>query len=171
MNSNTDDVTGDGDAGLALVTEATELAIAESLSHAVEPAAETPSDTTLFNRPVETAMTTAEDFMAFGQANLDALVKSSQIWAAGFQDLGKHMAASAQAQLDQTMSTWKAMAGVKSIKEAVDMHTGLARSTIETAVSETGKLTDASMKLSEQAFAPITARLSVTAEKFGRAAS
>ncbi len=115
-------------------------------------------------------MTTAEDFMAFGQANIDAFVKSGQVWAAGVQDLGKHMAVSAQAQLDQTMSTWKAMAGVKSVKEVLDMQTGLARAAVEAVVSETGKLTDASMKLSEQAFAPITARLSIAAEKFGRAA-
>ena len=115
-------------------------------------------------------MTTAEDLMAFGQANIEAFMKSGQIWAAGFQDLGQHMATSAQAQLDQTMATWRAMAGVKSVKEALEMQTGLARATVEAAVSGTGKLTDASMKLSEQAFAPITARMSVAAEKFGRAA-
>lgn len=128
----------------------------------------TASTSTPFKSVSDTAMTTTEDFMAFGQANIEALVKSSQIWAAGVQDLGKHMAASAQAQLDQTMSTWKAMAGVKSVKEALEMHTGLARSAVEAVVSETGKLTDASMKLSEQAFAPITARLSLNVEKFGR---
>lgn len=116
-------------------------------------------------------MTTAEDLMAFSQANIDAFMKSGQIWAAGVQDLGKHIASSAQAQLDHTMSTWKAMAGVKSVKEALEMQAGLARATFETAVSGTGKLTDASMKLSEEAIAPITARLSVAAEKFGRAAA
>ena len=115
-------------------------------------------------------MTTAEDLMAFSQANIDAFMRSGQIWAAGVQDLGKHMASSAQAQLDQAMSTWKAMAGVKSVKEAVDMQAGLARATFEAAVNGTGKLTDVSLKLSEEAFAPITARLSVAAERFGRAA-
>lgn len=125
-----------------------------------------------FNQPfastMESAMTTAEDFMAFGQGNFEAMMKSGQIWAAGVQDLGKHVAASAQAQLDQTMTTWKAMAGLKSVKEAMDMQTGMARAAVEAAVSETGKLTDASMKLSEQTIAPITARLSLAAEKFGR---
>jgi hypothetical protein len=37
-------------------------------------------------------------------------------------------------------------------------------------MSETGKLTDASMKLAEQTFAPITARVTLAVEKFGRAA-
>lgn len=121
-----------------------------------------------FASTMETVMTTAEDFMAFGQSNLEAFMKSGQIWAAGIQDLGKHVAATAQTQLDQTMTTWKAMAGLKSVKEAIDMQTGMARAAVETAVSETGKLTDASMKLSEQTIAPITARVSLAVEKFSR---
>lgn len=60
------------------------------------------------------------------------------------------------------------MAGLKSVKEAMDMQTGMARAAVEAAVSQTGKLTDASMKLSEQTIAPIAARLSLAAEKFGR---
>ena len=115
-------------------------------------------------------MKTAEEFVSFSQGNIEAVMKSGQIWAAGFQDLSKSFAATAQAQLDHTVSTWKALAGVKSIKEAIDLQSNLARSSMETVVAETGKLTDASMKLAEQTFAPITARVTLAVEKFGRAA-
>ena len=118
---------------------------------------------------MEKAMKTAEEMMSFGQGNLEAVVKSSQIWAAGMQDIGKQMAASAQAQMDQTMATLKALAAVKSFKEAVELQSSLARSSVEKAVTETGKLTDASLKLAEQTLAPITARVTLAAEKFGRA--
>ena len=118
---------------------------------------------------MDKAMKTAEEMVSFGQGNLEALVKCSQIWAAGVQDLSKQFAASAQAQVDQTMATWKALAGVKSLKEAMDLQTTLARSSMEKAVAETSKLTDASMKLAEQTFAPLTARMSLAAERFGRA--
>jgi hypothetical protein len=37
-------------------------------------------------------------------------------------------------------------------------------------IAETGKLTDASMKLAEQALAPITARVTLATEKFSRTA-
>jgi phasin family protein len=119
---------------------------------------------------MEKAMKTAEDFMAFGQGNVEAMLKSGQIWAEGVQGLGKTFAATAQAQLDQTMNTFKALAGVKSLKEAIDLQTNLARSSVEIVVAETGKLTDASMKLAEQTLAPITARVTRAGEKFGRAA-
>ncbi len=104
---------------------------------------------------MEKAMKTAEEFVSFGQGNLEAFAKSSQIWATGVQDLGKHVAANAQAQLEQTIATFKALAGVKSLKEAIDLQSSLARASVEKAVAETGKLTDASLKLAEQAIAPI----------------
>lgn len=119
---------------------------------------------------VEKALKTAEQFLSFGQGNVEAIVKSSQIWVAGVQDLSKHVAATAQAQLDQTVSAWKALAAAKSLKEALDLQTGLARTSLEKAVAETGKLTDASLKLAEQAMAPITARVTLAVEKFGRSA-
>ena len=84
---------------------------------------------------MEKAMRTAEEFLSFGQGNVEAVMRSGRIWAEGVQDLGKSFAATAQAQFDQTMSTFKAMAGVKSLKEAIDLQTNLARSSVETAVN------------------------------------
>ncbi len=84
------------------------------------------------------------------------------------QDLSQTFAAAARASLDETISTFKAMSGVKSVKEAMDLQAKLVRSAMEKAVAQTGQVTDSSMKLSEQALAPISARLSLAAEKFGR---
>ena len=113
-------------------------------------------------------MKTAEDMMTFGQANLEAFTRSGQIWAAGVQDLGKQVAATAQAQMQQTVETMKAMAGIRSIKDALDLQSNLARASMEKVVAETGKLTDASMKLAEQTMAPLAARMTVAMEKLGR---
>jgi phasin family protein len=113
---------------------------------------------------------TAEEMVSFGQGNLEAFTKAGQIWAAGVQELSKQFAATAQAHVDQTVATFKALTTVKSFKEAVDLQSTLARSTVEKAVAETGKLTDASLKLAEQAWAPVTARVTLAVEKFGRPA-
>jgi phasin family protein len=119
---------------------------------------------------MEKAMKTAEELVAFSQGNLEAMVKCGQIWAAGVQDISKQMAANAQASFDETMSTFKAMTSVKSIKDAFDLQAGLARATLEKTLAESGKLTDASMKLTEQALAPLTARVTLAMEKFAKAA-
>ena len=118
---------------------------------------------------MEKAMKTAEELVAFGQGNFEAIVKSGQIWASGVQDIGKQMAANAQASFDDTMSTFKAISSVKSLKDAFDLQASLARSTMEKTLTESGRLTDASMKLTEQTLAPLTARFSVAMEKFGKA--
>jgi phasin family protein len=111
-----------------------------------------------------------EDLVAFGQGNLEAFVKASQIWAAGVQELSRTVAATAQAQLDETLATVKALAGVKSLKEAVDLQTTLARASAEKVATEASKLTDASLKLAEQTWAPLTARVNLAVEKFSHAA-
>jgi phasin family protein len=118
---------------------------------------------------MEKAMKTAEELMAFSQGNLEAMVKSGQIWASGMQDIGKQIAATAQASFDETMSAFKALTSAKSLKDAFDLQATLARTTLEKTVAESGKLTDASMKLTEQTLAPLTARVTLAMEKFAKA--
>ena len=119
---------------------------------------------------MEKAMKTAEEFVTFSQGNVEAMVKTAQIWAAGVQDISKQIAASAQASFEDTMSMFKALTGVKSLKDAFELQAGLARSTMEKTLAESGKLTDASLKLTEQTLAPLTARVSLAMEKFAKAA-
>lgn len=119
---------------------------------------------------MDKAVKSAEEFVSFSQGNFEAMMKAGQIWAAGVQDLSKQVAASAQASFDETMAAFKAMSGVKSPKDALDMQASLIRTNLEKAVAETGKITDASMKLAEQAFAPITAQMTAAAEKFAKVA-
>ena len=59
---------------------------------------------------------------------------------------------------------------MKSLKDAIDLQASLTRTTIEKALAEFGKLTDASFKLTEQALAPITARVTLAVEKFAKTA-
>jgi phasin family protein len=114
----------------------------------------------------EKAMKTAEKLAHFQQANLEAFVKSSQIFATGLTDLTKHVASTSQANLAEAMSNFKALTGAKSLKEAFDLQTGFARATMEKAMTEGGKLTETSLKLVEQATAPISARVTAAVETF-----
>lgn len=119
---------------------------------------------------IEKAMKTAEDLVTFGQGNLEALTKSGQIWAAGVQDISKQVAVTAQASFDNALSTFRAIAAVKSLKDAIDLQANYARASVEKTLAESSRLTDASMRLAEQTVAPLTARMSVAVEKFTRSA-
>lgn len=118
---------------------------------------------------VEKAMKTSEEFLAFTQGNMEAFVKASQIYAAGFQDISKNVAASSKASIEDSVAFGKSLMGVKSVKEAFDLQTGYAKASIEKAVAESNKFADASVKLAEEAVAPLTARITMAVETFGKA--
>ena len=152
---------------MAVAIDQNVTALQDSVAGAIAGYEKTPIEVKI---TMDKAVKSAEEFVAFSQGNFEAMMKAGQIWAAGVQDLHKTFAATAQAQVEAAMGTMKAMSGVKSIKEAMELQTTLARSSMETAMAETGKLTDASVKWAEQALAPISARVTLAVEKFGRVA-
>ena len=111
-------------------------------------------------------MKTAQEFMTFNQANVEAFVKSSQIFATGLQDLSKLFATNAQTTMDEAMSTFRALSSVRSVKEAMDLQATLARSTMEKAVAQSSHVAESSYKLAEQTMAPIASRVSTAVETF-----
>jgi phasin family protein len=115
-------------------------------------------------------MKTAEQFITFGQGNVEALVKSSQIVVTGLQDITKQIASNAQAAVDAGLAQVRALSGVRSVKEAFDLQATYTRTAFEKAVAQGGALTETSFKLAEEAFAPIAGRVTLAVESFKAAA-
>jgi hypothetical protein len=115
-------------------------------------------------QPISTMTAQGHDSVEALKGNVEAFMKSSQTWVSGCQAMAQTMANAAQAQVERNLSNWKAISSVKSIKEAMDLHTHLTRTTIENIIAETGKLAEAAMKLSEQTMLPFTGRLAAAAE-------
>jgi len=161
-------------AASAEVVSETITATADTVAAATEEAIETASAITptrsTLTAGMKTMMKSTEDLVAFGQANLEAFVKSGQIWSAGVQELTKQFASTAKASFEESVSTFKAISTAKSVKEAMELQSTFAKSALEKAMAESNKLTDASIKLTEQTLAPITARVTVAVETFGKAA-
>lgn len=113
-------------------------------------------------------MKSAQEFVSFGQGNLEAFMKSSQILVSGFQDMAKQAAATAQSGVEEAMSAFRAMTQVRSVKEAVELQSSLARTSLDKAVSQGGQVAEATYKLAEQAIAPLAQRVTLAAETFVR---
>ena len=111
-------------------------------------------------------MKTTEQIVSFGQGNMEAMMKSSHIFAAGMQDLTKQIAATTQASIDEAMGNFRAMAGARSIKDAMELQAALTRSAMEAAVRQTSQVAEASIKVAEQAMAPIAQRVTLAAGTF-----
>jgi phasin family protein len=119
---------------------------------------------------LQKTMKTAEEMLAFGQGNFEALTSSGQIWAAGVQELGKTLVAQAQSQVEETVAAAKSFAGVASMQELIDLQTAFARNAMARAAAETTRLSEASQKLAADTMGPINARVTLAVETFGRAA-
>jgi len=118
----------------------------------------------------KTMIKNPEDFVALGHANMEAFVKSSQIWAAGVQELMMQFAAATKLSFDESASAFTAITSAKSVTEAFELQSKFAGSVTAKALTESTKLIDASIKLTEQTLAPITARVGGAVEIFGKAA-
>jgi hypothetical protein len=110
----------------------------------------------------------AEEAAEFSRGNLEAMTKSAQLMTVGMQDLGKQVFAVTQALTDHALESAKALAAVKSLKEAADIQAAFAKASMERSMSEAAKLQEASFKLAEQAYAPITARVTLAVEKMAK---
>jgi phasin family protein len=110
----------------------------------------------------------AEEAAEFSRGNLEAMTKAAQVMAVGMQDLGKQIFAVTQALTDHALESAKALAAVKSLKEAADIQAAFAKASMERSMSEAAKLQEASFKLAEQAYAPITARMTLAVEKMAK---
>jgi hypothetical protein len=110
----------------------------------------------------------AEEAAEFGRGNIEAMTKAAQALAVGMQDIGKQVFAVQQALTDHAMESAKALAAVKSLKEAADIQAAFAKASMERSMSEAAKLQEATFKLAEQAYAPLTARMTLAVEKFGK---
>jgi hypothetical protein len=110
----------------------------------------------------------AEEAAEFGRGNMEAMARSAQLWTSGVQDLGRQYVTVAQGLADQAMEIAKALAAVKSLKEAAEIQTTYAKVTLEKTMAETAKLQEAAYKLAEAANAPLTQRVQLAMEKVGR---
>ena len=107
-----------------------------------------------------------EDAIAYGKANVDAVMKSNAIFVKGVQDLNKVLFGLAQESIEDSVAASKKFLGCKTVHDVVETQTALATSNYTKALKESGKITDLSVKLAEEVNQPIAKRVNETVEKF-----
>ena len=106
----------------------------------------------------------------FSKANLEAVVESGKIFFAGLQELGREDIENGKDALETVTADMKKMAAAKTPTEFMQLQGELVRRNFDAAVSFGSKRTEALVKLYNDAFAPLSTRVSVAAEKIKLAA-
>ncbi|QQP91110.1 phasin family protein [Skermanella sp. TT6] len=109
-----------------------------------------------------------EEYATFSKANVDALIQAGTVLAKGFEELGKRALAYSQSSLESGAAAGKAAMSVKTVRDLVDLQSSYTKSTLDTALAESAKLSELSVKVANEAFQPINARLNATIEKLGK---
>lgn len=106
----------------------------------------------------------------FTKGNVEAMVESSKIFAAGAQSLGKTYVEEAKSAYEALTADVKEMAAVKSPTELFQLQGKIARRNFDTLVATSSKNTEAFLKLANDTFAPLTGRVEVATEKLAKVA-
>ena len=107
---------------------------------------------------------------AFTKGNMEAMVESTKIFAAGLQALSKGYMTESKSAFETLTAEMKELAAVKSPTELMEKQSALLRKQFDAAVAVTSKNSEAMLKLANEAFQPISSRVSIAVEKIKHAA-
>jgi len=106
----------------------------------------------------------------FTKGNVEALVASGKIVAAGVQDMGKAYVAEAKTAIETVQADFKELAAVKTPADFFKLQGEIARRNFDASVASASKHSEKAVKLANEAFAPISNRVSLAIEKVKQAA-
>jgi len=125
---------------------------------------------TAFKDAQEKAKTALGDAGSFTKGNVEAMVESSKILAAGLQDMTKGYVAETKTSFETMTADVKGFAAVKSPTEFFELQSAMMRKNFDAAVAASSKNSEAMLKLVTEAFQPISTRVSLAVEKIKQAA-
>lgn len=111
-----------------------------------------------------------DEVTTLNKANIDAVVQSSTLAAKGVESLSRELMSFAQAQLEANMAMTKKLFGVKTLREFFDVQNDFARQAFDKAMAEGAKMTEMTVKVSNEAMEPIQSQTNKSVEKVMKAA-
>jgi len=106
----------------------------------------------------------------FSKANVEAVVESGKILFSGAQEIVRSDVETGKSVVETVTEDAKKVAAVKSPTELMQLQGEITRRNFDALVSFGSQRTETIMKLYNDAFAPISNRVSVAAEKVSKAA-
>ena len=107
----------------------------------------------------------AQNHTVIGKAAIDAYVASGNLFAQNLGTFNREVMAFAQAALENSIETARALAGASSLSEAVDLQTKHSQKCFDEFLAESAKLTELSVELANETIAPLQSNIKETVEK------
>lgn len=120
---------------------------------------------------VEKSQKVAGEMVELTRANVEALVETSKIAAAGAQTLGQEALARTRENLEQVAAQAKTLTEAGSPTEFFQLQSEIARTQFDRMVAEGSRFTESMVKLAGEAFQPLSNRAALNAEKLNELAA
>ncbi|MBP2230730.1 phasin family protein [Azospirillum agricola] len=121
-----------------------------------------------FDKAASQLLKSYEDIQAANKATVAALVESGSIAAKGAEDLSREFVAYSQSALDKSITTGKALLTAKSLQEVVELQNSFFKSSFDSLVAEASRIQELSVKVTNEALAPLNARVTATVETLSK---
>ena len=118
-----------------------------------------------FKDGVEKSLAAMNDMNAHSKKNLEAVVASATASAKGAETLGAQAMAFSKAMFESQVAAANSLSGAKSIQEVVELQTAFAKTSLETYMSEFGKMSETVSASVKESMKPLNERVTATVEK------
>jgi hypothetical protein len=112
-----------------------------------------------------------DTLIAFGQSNIDALIQANQVFAKAMEEMGKEIAALAQAELERVAAASREALAAKSVEEVLKVQTDFATASLKRLLATSTKLGELNVKLATDTVVPITTKVTTALEKVTKRAA
>lgn len=112
----------------------------------------------------------ASEYSEFAKGNVEAIVELGKLFAAGMQDMGREAMEESRSAFETMSEDVRTLAAATSPTEMLQLQGELARKYFDQAISQGSKTSEKLMKLANEAFVPVSSRVSVAVEKVSKAA-
>ena len=139
------------------------MAAADTAKKTVEQV--TAASSVAFKDGVEKSLAAMNDMNAQSKKNLEAVVASATASAKGAETLGAQAMAFSKAMFESQVAAAKSLSGAKSLQEVVELQTAFAKTSLETYMSEFGKMSETLSASVKESMKPLNERVTATVEK------
>ena len=106
-----------------------------------------------------------DDAARLSKEQVDAIVSAGNVAAKGFETINAEVMAFTKGQIEDQISATKAMMGVRTLQDLIELQNDFAKSAFEAYTAHTTKLSEVAAKTAQEAFAPINTQFQAAVEK------
>jgi len=108
------------------------------------------------------------DIAEFGKDNAAAVTKANAALVEGFDVIGKELTGYARHSLEQTVEVTTKLISAKTLDEVIQINQAYAKTAFEALVANATKISEIGVKVSNEAFQPLSAHVGATFVKLAK---